>query len=283
MKKRYLLIIGIVALGAGVFTALMYRQQTQSLKAALQESRQAEARMAAELAAFGTSLHIDSLLAEGHFREALEEQEQLSAETGEWGATGIQLRMAVISDLLRQRDRLQAELQANNAEQETEELSIDPVQHMATRQIDSLSFALEKTQLELTSLHHKLREKSFGEFLTFRSEKGTLMYYVGEVKNGKANGFGIALLETGSRYKGTWKNNKRHGEGSFYWPDGQYYIGQYENDHRNGNGAYYWPNGEKYVGDWENDRRNGEGIFYDKGDQVMASGTWKDDKLVEER
>jgi len=130
-------------------------------------------------------------------------------------------------------------------------------------------------------MRNKLRNKAIGEYLTFSNTKGSQMHYVGQVKNGKANGFGVALLNTGSRYQGAWRNNQRHGDGSFYWADGQYYIGSYSNDLRNGQGTYYWPNGEKYVGQWKDDKRNGEGVFYGKDGAIITSGIWKNDKLAD--
>ena len=135
---------------------------------------------------------------------------------------------------------------------------------MQIEQKDSLNFALEKANIQLRNLRSQLKERSFGEYLTFKSKKGNQMHYVGKVNNGMANGYGMALLDTGSRYEGEWKNNQRHGEGSFYWSDGDYYVGHYENAERNGFGTYYFHNGEKYVGDWKDDKRNGDGNFYGK-------------------
>lgn len=151
----------------------------------------------------------------------------------------------------------------------------------AVRKYDSINFSLEKAKVQLARLKKQLQQKSFGEYLTFKSKKGNQLHYIGQVKDGKAHGFGVALLETGSRYEGDWKNNQRHGEGTFYWADGEYYVGSYEDDKRNGYGTYYWPNGEKYTGEWKNDKRNGAGRFYDAEGDVVAGGEWDDDKLVE--
>lgn len=282
MKQKYLTVFSHMAAIAALLMAWFYSNRAHQLEENLQKNRREMNHMQEELSSFGTSLHIDSLLARGAFREALEEQQQLP-EGGRGEVSGIRLRMAVIADLLNDRERLQAALDAASRSDslQNDVATVSPTPGI--RELDSLQFALEKSRLELAGLRRRLKEKSYGEYLTFTNEKGTHVYYVGQVKNGKANGYGIALMETGSRYEGAWKDNKRHGEGSFYWPDGQYYIGHYRNDRRNGNGAYYWPNGEKYVGDWKNDRRNGEGKFYGEGDQLVAQGTWKGDKLVEER
>lgn len=283
MKQKYLTIFGNVAALAALILAWSFSNRTYRLESELEASRQANAMMEEQLASYGTSLHIDSLLAQGDFHKALQQQAQFAEGIEGAQASGIQLRMAVIADLLQQRDALQAALESRAKDDSTTVVVTPGTSASTLREMDSLNFALEKAQLELSGLRRRLKEKSYGEYLTFKNEKGTLVYYVGQVKNGKAHGYGIALMETGSRYEGEWKNNQRHGQGSFYWEDGQYYVGEYRNDRRNGNGAYFWPNGEKYVGDWKNDRRSGEGKFYDGGDQLVAQGTWKGDKLVEER
>nr|WP_321412854.1 hypothetical protein [uncultured Allomuricauda sp.] len=154
-------------------------------------------------------------------------------------------------------------------------------EEVALRKYDSLNFSLEKARVQLAHLKKQLRQKSFGEYLTFKSKKGNPLHYIGQVKDGKAHGFGVALLETGSRYEGEWVNNQRHGEGTFYWADGEYYKGSYKDDQRNGYGTYYWTNGEKYTGEWKNDKRNGAGRFYDAEGDVVAGGEWDNDKLVE--
>ncbi|WP_420399722.1 hypothetical protein [Flagellimonas sp.] len=147
-------------------------------------------------------------------------------------------------------------------------------------QYDSLNFALEKSKVQIARMQKQLRRKSSGEYLTFTNSKGSLMHYVGQVKDGKANGYGVAILNTGSRYVGEWKDNQRHGEGSFYWADGQHYTGSYVNDKRSGKGTYHWPNGEKFVGLWKDDERMGEGAFYGKKGDIVASGVWENDELV---
>ena len=147
---------------------------------------------------------------------------------------------------------------------------------------DSLNFALRKAELRVRNLEQRLATRtSASSYLTFDTRKGNTVYYVGGVKNGRANGRGVALLSTGSRYEGDWQNNQKHGIGEFHWEDGAWYEGQYENDERSGRGTYHFPKGDMFVGEWEGDLRNGEGVFYDKKGKVVARGIWKDDELVE--
>ena len=136
--------------------------------------------------------------------------------------------------------------------------------------------------MQLKSIKQQMITKNFGEYITFKSSKGNRLHYVGQVKNKKANGYGIAILDSGSRYEGDWKDNKRHGEGVFYWIDGQHYEGSYVDDLRSGKGTYYWINGEKYVGQWENDMRNGSGTFYGKDGNILTKGVWENDELMSE-
>ena len=150
------------------------------------------------------------------------------------------------------------------------------------RQYDSLIFALKKTNIQLENIKKQYTKKSFGQYLTFKSGKGTSIHYVGEVKNGKANGNGIALLSSGSRYEGNWKDNLWHGKGSFFWPDGDKYVGDYKENKRTGKGTYYWHNGDKYVGEWKNDKRDGEGTFYNNDGKIVI-GIWSLDELVEKK
>lgn len=139
---------------------------------------------------------------------------------------------------------------------------------------------LESAKLEIEILKTKIESLKADGYLSFQTSKGVELHYVGNLVNEKANGYGIAILESGSRYEGEWQNNKRHGKGKFIWDDGDYYQGDYFNDMREGTGTYYWQNGEKYVGDWKGDMRNGRGEFYSRRGKIKASGIWENDKLV---
>lgn len=274
-------LIALIALG-------IKQHSVNKLESQLAEISSAQWDADRELKTLKASLQIDSLLAEGKFDQAFSAQQSMSDQNEEREfsdntSRGIQLRMAVIADLLRQRDQLQ-QMVAQQADTVPTEIWTPATNSVASvRQLDSLQFALEKAELELSALRRRVKSNTPSEYLTFKNNKGKLVYYLGEVKNGKANGRGVGLLETGSRYEGEWKDNRRHGEGAFYWPDGEYYIGSYEFGRRSGQGTYYWPNGDKYVGHWKNDRRSGEGAFYGEGEEIVAQGTWKEDKLVEER
>lgn len=282
MKKPYLTPILVISLLFAVGLALFFGIKTNQLQEQLESSKDYLSELDNRMSAQRELWEIDSLLMDGEYRQALNAYEDQYKQKEIHDGQSIEMRVALVKELL----RLRYENQLSSIRQQKTE-QIDSTQAdglLASEDLmltDSLSFALEKAKVQLACLKKQLNNKSFGEYLTFTNSKGSTMHYVGQVKNGKANGFGVALLSTGSRYEGEWKDNMRHGEGTYYWSDGQYYVGEYLNDKRNGQGTYYWPNGEKYAGHWEDDERDGKGTFYGKDGEVVAAGTWEDDKLEE--
>jgi uncharacterized protein YxeA len=217
----------------------------------------------------------DSLLISGNYESALQVYDRLPDAAG----LDTELRKQMTTQLLKMKENRVGRKSSDNVIDKDTSAIAETYETPDVIKFDSLSFALDKAQMQLKSIKKQMMEKAFGEYITFKSTKGNRLHYVGEVKNKMANGLGIAILDSGSRYEGDWKNNMRHGQGTFYWIDGEHYEGSYKNDQRSGKGTYFWTNGEKYVGDWEDDQRNGRGIFYGKNGKVITSGIWKDDKL----
>ena len=279
-KSQFILFLSLII----AITALLYAVNTN-----IQKQRQLRLQgehlveLQGQLKVQHELLRVDTLLVAGKYEDALEQYGNEELRIVADGAHGIGLRVAIAERFL--------ELQENTVERheepvdsvglESDEIEKD-ILAAEVNQMDSLSFVLEKTKVQLTRLKKQLQQKSFGEYITFTNSKGSLVHYVGQVRKGKAHGYGVAILSTGSRYIGEWKDNHRHGVGTYHWKDGAYYEGEYENDKRNGQGTYYWPNGEKFVGLWEDDERTGEGTFYGKNSDVVASGLWEDDELVKE-
>ena len=278
IKKRTVVPYVLLIFACAVAVFFMFR--STGLQDKLLKNEQLRTQLQSQMDDYEALFRIDSMLVDGEYNKALRSYTE-SAKSIDDGNNVIPLRIALAEKMLQLRT-------SGRIVRDTLMEDLDSLRRaaMATpeeiKRYDSLSFVLEKAKVQLTRMRRQLMEKSFGEYLTFKSKKGSQMHYVGEVKGKMASGFGIALLDTGSRYEGEWRNNERHGEGTFYWPDGEYYVGHYENDKRKGQGTYYWPNGEKYVGGWKDDKRNGDGIFYGKDGEVVTSGVWKDDKLVEQ-
>jgi len=277
MQKRVLFPYILFVITACAIISLLFK--SNGLEKDLLTTRQNQLQVEQEFAEYQKVFGIDSVLLKGDYDSALRSyNETLSGGTE--NRMDIPLRIALAEKLLNAEKGEQLNLKRK--EIQTDSVARDAaIQIPELRAYDSLNFVLEKTKVQLARLGNQLKQKSFGEYLKFKSKKGNQLHYVGQVKNGQANGFGIALLDTGSRYEGQWKNNQRQGEGTFYWADGQYYVGTYENDKRSGYGTYYWPNGEKYAGEWKDDKRSGSGKFFDADGDIVTGGRWQDDKLVD--
>jgi len=118
--------------------------------------------------------------------------------------------------------------------------------------------------------------------LRFKGENNAEISYVGEIRDGKANGIGYGVWSTGSNYEGEWRDNKRHGPGKHRYPDGARYEGMYVNDLREGDGTYFYKNGQKWIGPWKDNLRHGTGILYEANGKVRVKGVWDKDRLVSE-
>ena len=101
--------------------------------------------------------------------------------------------------------------------------------------------------------------------------------YVGVIKNGKPNGYGILTDLDGTKYVGQWKDGKQHGQGTWTFPDGTIWSGTWKDNSLNGRGSLTYPNGEKYVGELKNNKFHGQGTYtYKTGGSYV--GNWEDSK-----
>ncbi|MCK8522318.1 hypothetical protein M0D21_12100 [Aquimarina sp. D1M17] len=281
--KTNLVLYGIFALA--VFASIYSTIRAKKFQNKLQYLEEKKEKAKQDSILESSLLHIDSILIKGEYQSALNAyKEKFSTVVNDGEEKGsVKFRIEVAEQFMNLRKEIYEDIAVSDSVEELDTINMSPnATSLQFRAYDSLSFALEKTKVQLNRIKKQLKKRSYGEYLTFRNPKKHVLHYVGQVNNAKANGFGIALFDTGSRYEGEWKNNLRHGEGAFYWPDGERYQGEYVDDLRNGIGTYSWPNGEKYIGNWKNDQRDGEGVFYGKDGEVVTSGVWKKDKLVEE-
>jgi hypothetical protein len=276
MKKQLLILYLLLVTAVSITIGLFFR--TNSLQHQLNKIDNQQSTEQAKIAIFNKMMRIDSLLIRGDYNKALAQYKALS-DNNENDTLGIRLRIQMTENFKRLDFAYSTQLETMAEEDSLAEP--ESVAPKVIQQYDSLSFAHEKAKIQVVRLQKLVQQKSSGQYLRFKSKKGNQLHYVGEVKDNKANGIGIALLDTGSRYEGEWYNNLRHGKGAFYWPDGEHYEGSYENDKRNGLGTYFWPNGEKYIGFWEDDKRNGHGEFYGADGTILTTGTWANDKLIQ--
>ena len=225
---------------------------------------------------------IDSLLFKGEYTDALKMSSDLKRELNNFeNDSMLLLRYNLVSEIVAVKSTKKQSVKKSSPaptevasnESETSEI-VEPV----TQTID---YSKQRLISELNPVKSANYNKA-SDYLTFNTTKGTSLHYIGSIKQNKANGYGVAILESGSRYEGQWKNNKREGKGKFFWNDGEYYEGAYNDDKREGLGTYTWKNGEKYVGEWKNDKRNGRGKFYNKKGKLKTTGVWENDELVSE-
>lgn len=145
---------------------------------------------------------------------------------------------------------------------------------MLTHANDSLNrIAAEKGKLQ--------QRAEVVKVITFKNDSGNLIHYVGETKNGMANGNGVGIWDNGSIYRGEWRNNLRNGEGEFTWKDGAKYEGDFVMGIRSGKGTFHYKTGEKYVGEFKDGIRHGKGILYDRDNNTSFNGEWKNDKPIQ--
>ncbi|CDW89395.1 UNKNOWN [Stylonychia lemnae] len=91
------------------------------------------------------------------------------------------------------------------------------------------------------------------------AENGIIDSYVGEWKNGKADGFGVHTWSNGDQYEGEWKACMKHGKGVDLFANGDSYNGMYKDGKPHGEGKYVWTNGSYYEGTFRNGLKHGFG------------------------
>ncbi len=110
---------------------------------------------------------------------------------------------------------------------------------------------------------------------TFTGSDGSK--YVGEFIDDRQNGQGTETYANGDKYVGGYKDGKKHGQGTYTWANGSKYVGGYKDGKRHGQGTYTWTDGDKYVGGYKDGKRHGQGTFT-KSDGSKYVGEFIDDR-----
>lgn len=107
---------------------------------------------------------------------------------------------------------------------------------------------------------------------------GTTFSYSGEIKNGKPDGFGVAVYSNGYtlRYIGEFVNGVMSGKGTMIYADGVFLSGDWKNGKMNGNGANVNKEGTFYVGGMKDGFRSGKGWLVLKSNAFYL-GEFKND------
>ena len=99
--------------------------------------------------------------------------------------------------------------------------------------------------------------------------------YYGEVFEGKANGYGVVVLNDSEDLDicgivGSFENGKLI-KGRVAYTSNDYYVGELDGLIRNGYGTYYLETGAYYIGEWKNGGFSGKGEYhYDNGRYVVG-------------
>ena len=294
IKTKNLIIFGpfaILAAVAIVYVNKMYHQNAQDAK--LLEDRilvlnEQKDSMQIRAQIFEDLIATDNYFLTGDYETAQQEYEALLKRKGLPSnfEQFVDLRQQKIAAIVSSEDALIDDIQTfrlmlSNSRQQNDSL-VSKIEYLnkqigsSKEQHENELAALKKTIEEQKS---KLSSKDKVQVISFINEKGNLIHYLGEVRDGKANGGGVGIFDTGGIYRGEWKNNQRHGKGTYEWKDGHKYEGEFVNGEREGQGTYIWSSGEKYVGQWSAGKRNGQGTLYDKDNNISYEGLWADDKI----
>lgn len=114
---------------------------------------------------------------------------------------------------------------------------------------------------------------------TLRIADGTL--YEGNWRNGYMQGEGTSVQADGTRYVGEFSDGRYSGWGTLSYPSGAVYTGHFKGGLRHGTGAHIHPDRKRYVGELDSERASGEGVLYSANGEVLQSGRWIEDQLVE--
>jgi peptidoglycan hydrolase-like protein with peptidoglycan-binding domain len=110
--------------------------------------------------------------------------------------------------------------------------------------------------------------------------------YRGELRMGQASGVGVydygdnpGNRANVSRYEGEHAGDGAAGYGVTYWKNGDSFAGQDAGGVARG--VINFANGQRYEGEMRNGVRNGLGVVWSADGQVLMSGRWENNQLVE--
>ncbi len=97
--------------------------------------------------------------------------------------------------------------------------------------------------------------------------------YIGEVREGIANGKGIYTFKNGDVYRGSMVNDKPDGRGILTCKNGEKYAGDFERGEKFGIGIYQYRNGDRFEGEFfNNEAQKDRGVFIPLGQRNVKKG-----------
>ncbi len=286
-----LLIFYILLSGIWILRANYQRQKSETRLNIVQKTAQStKDSLISEVAFYEKIVALDSVFFTGNFVESLNGFENsLAVDTfTEAKHSTLVLRVTEIANLIRGRDSTKDAVNIYRRQLTTARTALklldeklDSTYSVYSSQQTISIHRIDSLQMQVSKLTTKLEDKNSIQTISFKNPNNNVVHYLGETKNGEANGKGVGIWSTGGKYEGTWLANKRHGKGTYTWKDGDIYVGDFLNDTREGQGTYHWQTGDKYVGQWKNNKRNGLGILSNKSGVILFEGNWQDDKILQ--
>lgn len=278
----FLAVLVVILAGMLVWLLLDRQQQHQSAVGnAVNADEMAAQRLSTEMKDLLAS---DSYFFSGQFAKALQSYEILSESAEQLGDSIFKKRISFTEKML---SNLSSNIVRNADEAVSAPIQDDVVialrqdstQKVVEKISDSMNMKIVELNRQIRDRNRELEQKENLQNIILKGAGGASIHYLGETKNGMANGVGTGVWDkSGGVYKGEWKNNQRHGNGRYTWKDGEKYDGSFVDDRREGKGTYTWLSGERYEGIWKNNKREGQGTMFDKDGNINYKGLWENDK-----
>jgi hypothetical protein len=285
MKKRYWTLFVAVILVFNIY----HFYQVNALQGLVNDEVMAKEKLRNSLAYYQFRSTGDSLFIEGNYDAAMAYYQKADSIVQQKGYNDSRLEIAaqikkreenfrILEDAL---NKAKLDIRAYKHLKKNEEVLKDSLLTNSYRQIKQLVQVNKNLQDSLVKARNEMQKAltSVGK-IVIEGYNGSKIYYAGDVQNGKAQGFGFGLYNTGGIYEGEWKNNLRHGKGKYTWKDGNVYEGEFYGDKRQGKGIYFFATGEKYVGEWMDNKRSGKGVLFGKEEEVIFNGQWENDEPI---
>lgn len=127
-------------------------------------------------------------------------------------------------------------------------------------------------------MHSAEAQRTTGKLKDQKDVWGTTYSYSGEIKNGKADGFGVGVYSNNFtiKYVGQFVNGVMSGKGTMIYTNGAFLTGDWKDGKMNGKGANVNKEGTFYVGGMKDGVRSGKGWLVLKSNAFYL-GEFKND------
>lgn len=115
--------------------------------------------------------------------------------------------------------------------------------------------------------------------LTGQIADGSKWTFIGDVKDGKANGWGAQYWSSGHIMRGEFKDNNLHGMGDSQTPANFRTMGSFVNGSPNGENIRMESTGRVIKGNYVNGKLDGYGSMYGADGVLLSKGIWSEGSL----